>query len=72
MIELTATTPRATLYTSLLAKKEDSQLSRASNAADWRAVQAARSRSPPEKPTSPNRQQINTLGMVAGSRSDWR
>ncbi len=68
MIELTRdyTTLQAQ-YTSLLQKKEESQISanleRRQIGEQFKLLDPARL---PERPTSPNRQQINTIGMVAG------
>jgi uncharacterized protein involved in exopolysaccharide biosynthesis len=68
MIELTRdyTTLQAQ-YTSLLQKKEESQISanleRRQIGEQFKLLDPARL---PERPTSPNRQQINTFGMVAG------
>ena len=55
------------MYTSLLAKKEDSQiaanLERRQIGEQFKLLDPARL---PEKPISPNRQQINMFGMIAG------
>jgi hypothetical protein len=54
-------------YTSLLSKKEESQISanleRRQIGEQFKLLDPARL---PERPTSPNRQQINTFGMVFG------
>jgi polysaccharide chain length determinant protein (PEP-CTERM system associated) len=54
-------------YTSLLSKKEESQISanleRRQIGEQFKLLDPARL---PERPTSPNRQQINTFGLVAG------
>ena len=54
-------------YTSLLSKKEDSQISanleRRQIGEQFKLLDPARL---PERPTSPNRQQINIFGLVAG------
>jgi len=68
MIELTRdyTTLQAQ-YTSLLTKKEESQISanleRRQIGEQFKLLDPARL---PERPTSPNRQQINTFGMIFG------
>ena len=68
MIELTRDyTTLQTQYTSLLQKKEESQISanleRRQIGEQFKLLEPAR---PPAWPTSPNRQQINTFGMVFG------
>jgi polysaccharide chain length determinant protein (PEP-CTERM system associated) len=68
MIELTRDyTTLQGQYTSLLTKKEESQISanleRRQIGEQFKLLDPARL---PERPTSPNRPQINTLGMAAG------
>ena len=68
MTELTRDyTTLQTQYASLLAKKEESQISanleRRQIGEQFKLLDPARL---PERPTSPNRQQINTFGMIAG------
>jgi len=68
MIELTRDyTTLQTQYTSLLQKKEESQISanleRRQIGEQFKLLDPARL---PERPTSPNRQQINTFGMIFG------
>ena len=68
MIELTRDyTTLQTQYTSLLQKKEESQISanleRRQIGEQFKLLDPARL---PERPTSPNRQQINMFGMVLG------
>jgi uncharacterized protein involved in exopolysaccharide biosynthesis len=68
MIELTRDyTTLQTQYTNLLQKKEESQISanleRRQIGEQFKLLDPARL---PERPTSPNRQQINTFGMIFG------